>query len=433
MIKKFVFVLVCLSVFGVKAQNGTVSPYSLFGLGDIRTATTVENQMMGGIGVYTDSIHVNLQNPAFYGGLGLQIGETFGITTYTAGSSHQSIDLQTTEDVQSSSVTNLDYLSVAFALRERLGVGFGILPVTSVGYNIDTSSTNAQGADVTNNFSGIGGLNKVYVAIGYGITKNLSVGISANYNFGTLENSRTQIIEGLQLATFDNRTSRIGGLDLNYSLNYTPKITKNLTLYTNLRVNAQTELESRNEQSIGSVVVDSNSSAFGSEIESLDVNLDASGLKETIVKVPTRTTIGLGIGEEKKWFLGGEYSSQALGNFTNEFLDVENLVYDDASVIAFGGFFVPDYSSFKYLKRITYRAGYRMENTGMIVNGTPIDNFGITFGVGLPLGRSFSNVNLGFEIGKRGTTEAQLVEENYFKINIGLSLNDQWFRKAKIN
>ncbi len=433
MIKKIVFALVCLATFGMNAQNGTVSPYSFFGLGDLRTATTVENHMMGGIGMYTDSIHVNLQNPASLGGMGLQIDETFGITTYTAGSSYQNIDLKTANEAESSSVTNLDYLSVAFALRKGLGVGFGILPVTSVGYNIDSFSTNDQGADVTNNFAGIGGLNKVYVSLGYGITKNLRVGVSANYNFGTLENARTQVIDGVQLATFDNRTSRIGGLDFNYSLNYTPKISENLTLYTNVRINAKTELESRNEQSIGSLVADPDSSAFGIEIETIDVNLDANGLKETIVNVPTKTTFGLGIGEEKKWFLGGEYSNQAMSEFTNVFLDVNNLEYEDASVVAFGGFFVPDHSSFKYLQRITYRAGYRIEKTGMIVNGTPIDNFGITFGVGLPLGRSYSNVNLGFEIGKRGTTEGLLVEENYFKINIGLSLNDQWFRKAKIN
>jgi hypothetical protein len=69
----------------------------------------------------------------------------------------------------------------------------------------------------------------------------------------------------------------------------------------------------------------------------------------------------------------------------------------------------------------------------MVVNDVDINNFGITFGVGLPLGRSLSNLNLGFELGKRGTTRADLVEENYLKINIGISLNDRWFRKRKIN
>jgi hypothetical protein len=433
MIKKIVFAIAFFATFGIYAQNGTVSPYSFFGVGELRSATTVENQMMGGIGMYTDSIHVNLQNPAAYGGLGLQIGETFGITTYTAGSSYKNIDLRSANAEEGSSVTTLDYLSLAFALKERLGVGFGILPVSSVGYNLEAISTNANDAEVNNRFAGSGGLNKVYLSLGYGITKNLNVGVTASYNFGKLDNQRTQIVEDVQFATFDNRESRIGGMDFNYALNYTPKITEKLTLYSRVRVNTKARLEARNTQQIGSVVANNGSPAFGTQIETIEVNLDAQGLKETELNIPTRTTFGLGIGQDKKWFMGGEYSMQGLSDFTNEFLEVDNLTYQDATAIAFGGFIVPDHRSFKYLQRITYRAGVRMESTGMIVNNTEIDNFGITFGVGLPLGRSFSNLNLGFEFGKRGTTDAELIEEGYFKVNIGLSLNDQWFRKAKIN
>jgi hypothetical protein len=102
--------------------------------------------------------------------------------------------------------------------------------------------------------------------------------------------------------------------------------------------------------------------------------------------------------------------------------------------MAIGGYFVPDFASFdNYLKRITYRAGLRYDMTGIVVNEKEIDNLGITFGLGLPMGGSFSNVNVGFEWGKRGTTAADLIEEKYFKVNIGLSLNDRWFLKRKIN
>jgi long-subunit fatty acid transport protein len=152
------------------------------------------------------------------------------------------------------------------------------------------------------------------------------------------------------------------------------------------------------------------------------------------LKIPTITTIGLGFGEDKKWFLGAEYSFQQLSSFENRFLSIENQTYKDASSYALGTFYVPDYASFdSYLKRVTYRAGIRYDMTGIVVNEKEIDNFGITFGLGLPLGGSFSNMNLGFEWGKRGTTAADLIEEKYFRVNIGLSLNDRWFQKRKIN
>lgn len=435
MIKKIGFAIVCLACFGSYAQDGTVSPYSYFGIGELRSATTVENQMMGGIGMFADSIHVNLQNPAAYADLGVRFGETYGLTTYTAGISYNQVALKSATAEEGSSVTNLDYLALAFTLRENLGVGFGIMPLSSVGYNLEsiTQQDDTDGTLVTNRFSGTGGLNRVYASIGWGFTDNLSIGVTANFNFGTLESERLQLVENVQLATFDERESRINGLDLNYALNYTPRFKDKYRLHTSLRINTQANLSARNTQRIGSVVADEESPALGARLEDDEVNLDALGLKETAVKIPTRTTLGLGFGEDNKWFFGGEYSIQDLGDYVNPFLQFDNLQYQQASTIAFGGFYVPDHTSFKYFQRITYRAGVRMEDTGMVVNNTEIDNFGITFGVGLPLGRSFSNVNLGFEFGKRGTTDADLIEEEYFKINIGLSLNDQWFRKAKIN
>ncbi|NNE78247.1 MAG: hypothetical protein HKN31_14385 [Pricia sp.] len=426
MIRKIGFVIVCFATMGVYAQDGTISPYSYFGLGDIRASGTVENQMMGGIAVYTDSIHVNLQNPAAYSKLGVQIGENFGITTYTAGLSYKQTRLKSFTDEQSSAVSNLDYLSVGFSLKKGLGVGFGIAPYSSVGYNFVEQSSDGS---VTTLYSGEGGLNKLYLSVGYEFIEDFSFGITANYNFGTIESLRIQSTENVQFGAKDERSSTINGIDLNYALSYSPALGENHSLFTSLRINTQANLSARNTKRIGSFSVETQQ-----DIEVIDVNLAAQGLYETGVKIPTTTTLGVGYGRNLKWFLGIEYSFQKLSDFSNEFLEIENLVYGNASTIALGGFYTPDRNSFEsYFKRITYRAGVRLENTGMLVNNKDINNFGINFGLGLPLGNNLSNLNLGFELGRRGTTAADLVEESYFKINVGLSLNDQWFRKRKIN
>ena len=429
MTKKIVITILCFVAVEAYAQDGTVSPYSYFGIGELRSVRTVENQMMGGIAMYADSIHVNLNNPAAYGNLGVRVGEDFGMTVYTSGISLKQLRLKSETEQENTSVTNLDYLSIAMALKEGLGIGFGITPYSSVGYNIVSESTNDNDVSVINTFNGTGGINRVYFSVGYKVLKDFSIGATMNFNFGTLENNRLQIVENVQFGAKNDRTSRINGVDFNYALNYTPKISDTYRLHTSVRVNTQGNLSSRNTQRIGSV-----SAINGQEIEIIDVDLAERGLANTALKIPVTSTVGLGIGEDMKWFLGVEYSQQGLSSFTNEFLDFDDLVYQDASSIVFGGFFVPDHDSFSgYLKRITYRAGARFDKTGMVVNNTEIDNFGITFGVGLPLSGSFSNLNLGFELGKRGTTNANLIEENYFKVNIGLSLNDLWFRKRKIN
>jgi len=72
-------------------------------------------------------------------------------------------------------------------------------------------------------------------------------------------------------------------------------------------------------------------------------------------------------------------------------------------------------------------------NTGLIINNQAINDSALTLGLGMPLRGAFSNVNIGFELGNRGTTNAGLVKENYMNFSIGLSFNDKWFQKRKYN
>ena len=83
------------------------------------------------------------------------------------------------------------------------------------------------------------------------------------------------------------------------------------------------------------------------------------------------------------------------------------------------------------MKKVTYRAGLRYENTGLLINNKAINDMGMTAGFGLPIIGVFSNINIGLEYGKRGTTLSNLVQENYTNISIGLSLNDKWFQKRR--
>ena len=84
-----------------------------------------------------------------------------------------------------------------------------------------------------------------------------------------------------------------------------------------------------------------------------------------------------------------------------------------------------------YFSKVVYRGGFRYENTGLVLNNEAIKDYALTLGLGLPLGGTFSNINIGLEFGKRGTTNAGLVQENYTNLSIGLSFNDKWFKKAK--
>jgi len=104
--------------------------------------------------------------------------------------------------------------------------------------------------------------------------------------------------------------------------------------------------------------------------------------------------------------------------------------------------YIPNYASItSYWKRIAYRAGFRQESSGVVVNAIPLDEIGMSFGVSLPLGgfysaanvAGYSNLNLGIELGERGVNTDGLVRERFWTIRIGLSLNDLWFIKRQYN
>ena len=71
--------------------------------------------------------------------------------------------------------------------------------------------------------------------------------------------------------------------------------------------------------------------------------------------------------------------------------------------------------------------------TCLFQNNQQINDFGISFGVGLPVYRSKTTINVAAEIGRRGTMDDGLVLENYAKLNISLSLHDIWFIKRRFD
>lgn len=434
MIKKLVIVLIAVIGFQSYAQNGTASPYSFYGIGSLKFKGTVENKSMGGLSIFTDSIHVNLRNPAGYVGLDVQSrpfdGESRPVK-FTIGGAANSMKLKSDQGSDKANTATFDYFAVSLPIG-NFGMGFGLLPYTSVGYRLEAS----ENGRTTDRFSGEGGLNKAFVGFGYKINNNFSIGMDASYNFGNVKNSSIEFVydennELVQYQTRENNRSDLSGLNVNFGLSYKTMVTDKLQLTTGLTYAPQSSLSSKNVRSFSTIVI---SGSTGEEfpIHTLEDDLDARNLKNTDLILPSRISFGAGIGQPLKWFVGTEFTFQNTSEFSNPIFTVTNAKYVNATNISVGGFFIPEYNSFsKYWKRVTYRAGLHFENTGLEINNETINEFGMSFGLGLPIGGMFSNGNIGLEIGQRGTTNQDLVQENFVNLQFSLSLNDRWFQKKK--
>jgi len=412
MIKRFIIIVALLTTVLAAAQEGTSSPYSFYGIGLTKFKGTVENQSMGGLRLFSDSIHLNLRNPAGYGRLKL--------TTYTVGGSHQSTQLKNDQASESSRTTSLDYLAIGIPTG-KLNFGFGLIPFTSVGYKI--MNVNEETA---NRFTGRGGMNKVYLSAGYAVTDNLSLGVNVNYNFGNIQRNFTAFQNGIQFGTRQIDRTDLSGFNLNFGLDYQRALSDKLDFYTAATYSPKMDITAKKIRNTATITIGAN----GSELVTSENNIT---FPDSDLSLPAQLTLGAGLGGSNKWFLGAEYSYLQAEDF-NSVTQNQGVSYQNASQYRLGGFYIPQYNSLtSYFNRIVYRAGISFEETGLQINNEAINEFGISFGVGLPAGNNFSNANFGIEYGQRGTTNSGLIKENFLKLSISLSLNDKWFVQRKFD
>ena len=415
--RKLSILFILISFFGY-SQRTSYSPYSYFGVGETNFSATVENQMMGGNTAYYDSVHQNMNNAASLSKLkfvNYSVGVDLKNTSYLSASTNEK-----------STAAAINYISVAIPTK-LLSFSFGIKPKTSVGYLLENDDKSKTPPEL-NRFTGSGGVSNAFVSIGFELLENWGFGFSSSYAFGNLNHYHTKILENIELYTRVSSESSVSGLDYNFSTVYQKTFNEKITLYSSIIYQPEAKYKSRNNQTISTI--DPNSS-FGGDFEEID--LSAVGLKNTNIKIPNSLSFGLGLGQDKKWFLGFNYMKNDEGGYKNELMGLDNVEFKSSQTYSIGGFLLPEYNSFtNYFKTLTYRFGLRYKSGGLYVNNQQINEIGVNFGFGIPLA-GISSANLGFEFGQRGTTKASLIKEKFFSIRLGVSLNDLWFIRSMYN
>ncbi|HMK06341.1 MAG TPA: hypothetical protein VK476_02360 [Flavobacterium sp.] len=420
MIKKILIAVFLLFSFVTIAQQATSSPYSFYGIGEVRFKGTVENRLMGSMAVIPDSIHINLQNPASYSSLKL--------ATFTVGGSFNSSRLNSSQGNDKAQRTTVDYLAVGLPVGKSSGVTFGLLPYSSVGYRVSNegysvNETN-QTIKILKKYEGKGGLNKVFAGYGYQINKNFRIGADLSYNFGTIETKSIRYQSDVDYGSQEKNTSEFSGITFNIGAMYERKINKH-DFYSSFRFTPQSNLKSNNERVISSIL-------YSEDYTPGIISQLTPIISNTTLKLPSEVAFGAGFGKSKKWVVGAEVTFKQSGDMTNRFSDITGASFENRIQYSLGGYFVPNYTSFSnYFKKITYRAGFRYEKTGLVIRNESIRDYSFTGGFGLPLGGAFSNLNVGLEYGRKGTAKANLVEENYMNVIMSFSLNDKWFVKRR--
>ncbi|UOG75008.1 hypothetical protein MTX78_00045 [Hymenobacter tibetensis] len=411
------------------------SPYSRLGLGDTYFNTGGVRQMgMGGTGVAApNGVQVNDLNPAllYY----------MNRTTWEVAVSSQYKTVRNNVQSQKTGSATLGYFALAVPLSTRWGAAIGLKPYSAVDYeSIQTGTVaNDPNTQVISRYQGQGDLSEAYFGQGIRLAKGLSVGVTAAYVFGSID-----LTTGTQVGS--DASDRVTTLDhihysdfrfrsgIHYRGKFTDKLNYNLGGVYGFQTNLNGERQ-LTQQRLG---------ADGSQLAGAASETLADGTGYAVV--PALAQLAISLDNNKNWSANLDVSQQQWSKFRsfNQQGGTVGVALSNTLRVAAGGEFVPDPTSVdNYFKRVTYRAGLSVAEMPYRPGGEALYDRAISWGFSLPVSASpleASTISLGFTYGQRGnidvrtvgSTQERNIKEDYIRAQLGLSLNNRWFIKRRI-
>ena len=418
---KSFFTLIFLCFCGsLLAQNQINSPYSRFGIGDLQSNILSEYAAMGGssIGSYNPNI-VNPYNPASYSAFK---ANSF---IFSTGGAHQTTKMKTIDLEQTTNNSSFSHLILGFPINKKIGMSAGLLPFSNIGYHIEDSEIHPDLGNINYSYNGDGGLNILYVGAAYHLAENLSFGANANYLFGGLNRNKKVIFSDGE--TYNTRkTSSISakgffyqlGLQYYGDINDKTHFTLGFTANNNAEISAKRSVLTETYEFVSSIY----------EIVKDTIENTSTGFTSNMV-LPKNIGVGFSLDMNNKWLFMADLSMQDWSEY-RMFGESDSLA--NSMKLSGGLQFTPDKMSVnKYWKLIKFRFGGKFQKSYLQLHNTQLNERSVTFGFGLPLRKTKSEINLSAEMGERGTTNNNLIKEQFFRFQIGLSLKDVWFVKRK--
>jgi hypothetical protein len=417
----YIFLLVVTATFGQAAR----SPFSTFGIGEPYGNALIHNQGMGGTGIAQPQYwFINNQNPA------LLVFNRF--TVFEGGMLVDSKTIKGDTTNTKSTGGNFNYLAAAFPVKDqKWTTSFGLMPFTNVNYKfvyydsvrdnnnnvVDTIAVQEQGS---------GGFTQLYWSNGIRLHKNWSVGLKAAYIFSSIENDYANtlinvnqpvpFLIAVKEQTYVNDFLFTGGLS--FSKDSLGK-KNNIIVSAGLTYSFASDLKARKTTTY------ERRTSSGNPL-SLDTLVTYRGK----ISIPSGLQVGFSISKSANWTAAVEAGFQNWSTFNslNED-DLGNLA--KSWRLSVGGEYTPDYLSNRFFEKVSYRAGFKLEQYPFLVNNNVLKEFGINFGFSLPAGRS--SIDLAFSTGKRGNRSENILEETFFKVYFGLTFNELWFVRRKFD
>ena len=389
------------------AQN--TSTYARYGLGDVVYSYSARTLSMGHSGsAIITSDYVAILNPASWSNLSrTRIEFSFG---------YDELRLSNQNETKNYGDGIFKGFTFAFPVSQDYGIGIamGLVPYTRVNYEVQEKMTNEFTGDYTSTYQGKGGLSKIFIGGSYKLPINFILGATLEYYFGNIKYTSK--------INFDNSTYFPAEYELAYGPTgfgttigiITPDMSGllNTEPISNFRLGLSANL-------IGKLDTDT---SFVNRSSSI---VDSIGSGNTKMEVPMRLNAGLHIAFVNVYNIALDYFYQPWTDLKMSGINQLNL--NDVHKISLGFEYRPQrVPGIGFWEQIMFRAGLSYEMSQYKINGNELKQYSVFGGFALPLSNE-NTIDFGIEYSVRGTTEKNLLKEDFIRLNLGISLGDTWF------
>ena len=397
-IKKVVFILLILSPtlsFGESSVFALVPksigehhyPYSVAALG------------RGGFSMaVVDSVSLNQMNYSLW--------TYIPKTTFTLGVAYQGLATESS----SNKISSLDgsflggFLAIPI-MKKKMAIGFGIQPksINNQGFVLREAGV---GAKATQTIRSKGTLSEVQFVAAYSPIPDLSLGFFAYYILGKINDNTT--INYLDVSYADivvQNEYHFYGKGPSFGLSGFLRLTPRMTIGARVKIPTKMTVYSQQKSITAEKTVE----------------------KYQDVTFPLNLTLGMAWQPFERFVIGGDvdYIDWKTGYLFNGL----PLSYMNNSYRIGAGIEIKPSTRrlASYTNRMNYRAGVFYGQMNFLANGQPINEYGLTAGLGFPIIQGTSRVDVALQAGKRGDIAINGLSEIFFRLNFSVSASELWF------
>lgn len=409
------------------ASDAGFTPYSVFGIGDLVHQGTTYNHSMGGVGIADRNFRtINIINPAAVTEREMKsFMFDFGLKNRNLvyqGNAATAIGSKATGPLKSANNTfNIDHIVASFPITEKNSAfKVGIMPYSNVGYNFTAHEQDdeltAEMGDIAYKKIGQGSLYQVFLGAGVTLWDRLSVGVDGNYYFGDMEHySNAYFTTKTNYRTIKSGWSYImSAFGAKFGLQYAQPIGQGSKLTVGATYTMAAKIKGYE-----------NRYAYADEDTVTNIKTKIEGYS-----IPAELGVGISFTTADAWRFNFDYTRQDWTSVIFEGSPGVDFKTGTAQAFRFGAEWTPNRYDVRYFfRRMSYRAGFYRENSYLMLNGHHVSATGFTAGVSIPIPRLYNSIDLGVELGQRGTMEDNLIRERYCIVHLTFSLHDLWFLK----